>query len=233
MADNIKFSQDFEIIPPQKQRSYPISITEWGLIKKKISAVKDNANFWHTTGSILIGATVITLITSLTLIGDTNKIPLIIWVSATILTGGIGGFAFYFGNQQKETQNKSKEDVIDFMTTIEDRFQNSAQTAEQEASRINFDFLLGRWQNELFNNGKWTLCETFEITNERKYLIDGKLAFNVDNFNYDSKQNQITFTKAINNIKLLNTLVVNNNELLTGKEKEADKEWDISYKKIN
>lgn len=127
MADNIKFSQDFEIIPPQKQRSYPISITEWGLIKKKVLDVKGNANFWHTAGSILIGVAVSALVTSLTLIGDTNKIPLIIWVSATILTGVIGGFAFYFGKEQQQTQNKSKEDVIDFMTTIEDRFQSSLQ----------------------------------------------------------------------------------------------------------
>lgn|GEM_PF-809425 len=131
MTNNIKFSQDYEVIPPQKQRSYPISTIEWSLIKKKIDEIKDNANSWHTTGSILIGATVITFITSLTLIGDANKIPLIIWGSATILTAVIGGFAFYFGKEQLETQNKSKEDVIDFMNTIEERFQNSTSTTAQ------------------------------------------------------------------------------------------------------
>lgn len=135
MADNIKFSQDYEVIPPQKQLSYPILTTEWSLIKKKIEEIKDNTNGWHTIGSILIGATVITLITSLTLIGDTNKVPLIIWGSATILTGVIGGFAFYFGKEQRETQNKSKEDVIDFMKIIEERFKNSLPTATQTTTQ--------------------------------------------------------------------------------------------------
>ena len=128
MADNYKFSQDYELIPPQKQRSYPISTTEWTLIKKKISEVKDGANFWHTIGSILIGAAISTLITALINDFKTEKLLWTCW-AAFFVTGISGSFAFYFGKEQRQTQNKSKEDVIDFMTIIEERFPNSLQAS--------------------------------------------------------------------------------------------------------
>lgn len=124
--DNYKFSQDYELIPPQKQRSYPISTNEWSLIKKKISDVKDGANFWHTLGSILIGAAISTLITALINDFKTEKLLWTCWF-AFFVTGISGALSFYFGNSHRQIQNKSKEDVIDFMTTIEERFQSSLQ----------------------------------------------------------------------------------------------------------
>lgn len=124
--DNYKFSQDYELIPPQKQRSYPISTTEWNLIKKKILEVKDGANFWHTLGSILIGAAISTLITAIINDFKTEKLLWICW-SAVFVTGVSGALAFFFGNAHRQTQNKSKDDVIEFMAIIEERFQSSLQ----------------------------------------------------------------------------------------------------------
>jgi hypothetical protein len=131
MADNYKFSQDYEIIQPQKQRSYPISTTEWVLIKGKISSIQDNANIWHTIGSILIGTAIPALITAL--IGEfkTEKASWICW-GAFLITAICGGFAFFFGREQRKIQNKSKEDVIDFMTTIEERYQDLNKTSAQD-----------------------------------------------------------------------------------------------------
>lgn len=134
MADNYKFSQDYELIPPQKQRLYPISTTEWNLIKKKIGEVKDSANFWHTLGSILIGAAISTLIAALINDFKTEKLLWTCW-AAFCVTGIGGALSFYFGKEQRQTQNKSKEDVIDFMTIIEERFQNSLQTSTQTTTQ--------------------------------------------------------------------------------------------------
>lgn len=126
MADNYKFSQDYELIPPQKQRSYPISTTEWNLIKKRINNIKDDANLWQTVGSILVGTAVPTLITAL--IGDfkNDKSTWICW-TAFWVTAIPGGLAFYFGSQQRKTQNETKEDVLDYMNIIEERFASSLQ----------------------------------------------------------------------------------------------------------
>jgi hypothetical protein len=133
MADNFKFSQDYELIPPQKQKSYPISTTEWGLIKRKVGEIKENTNSWYIIGSILLGTSLPTFITAL--IGDFQS-PKSTWIcwSACLVTGLSGGLAFYFGKEQGEAQAKSKDDVIDFMKTIEDRFQNSVASSGSESN---------------------------------------------------------------------------------------------------
>jgi hypothetical protein len=134
MSDNYKFSQDLEIIPPQKQLSYPISTSEWNIIKKKIGEVKDNSNLWHTLGSILIGAAISTLIAALINDFKTEKLLWTCW-AAFCVTVLVGALSFYFGREQRKIQNKSKEDVIDYMTIIEERFQNSIQTSAQLAEQ--------------------------------------------------------------------------------------------------
>ncbi len=123
MANNYNFSQDYEIIPPQKQRSYPISTTEWNLIKGRIADIQDSANIWHTIGSILIGTAIPTLITALSGDFTTEKASLICW-GAFLITAITGSFAFFFGREQRKVQNKSKDDVINFMITIEERYQD-------------------------------------------------------------------------------------------------------------
>ena len=52
---SFKMSQDYEVVPPQKKRAYPILIEEWEHLKKKIHCISDNANLYHTIGSALIG----------------------------------------------------------------------------------------------------------------------------------------------------------------------------------
>ncbi len=132
--ENYKFSQDYELIPPQKQRSYPISTSEWNLIKKKISEVKDNFNFWQTLGSLLIGAAISTLITVLINDFKSDKNLWICW-GVLLVTAISGSLSYYFGFIYQKIQNKSKDDVIDFMSIIEERFQNSLQTLETQKEK--------------------------------------------------------------------------------------------------
>lgn len=97
--------------------------------------------------------------------------------------------------------------------------------------RIDFGFLVGRWRNE-WKNGH-TGNEMMEITIDRRCFVNGIHKFNIDNFNYNAKQNQITFTKVgeqpNDTIRLFNKLNINNNELLTGTEND----FTIKYTKIN
>jgi hypothetical protein len=133
MEDNYKFSQDYELIAPQKQKSYPISISEWTIIKNKISSIKENAILWHTIGSILIGASISTLITALINDFKTEKLLWTCW-SVFIITAITGGLSFYFGKEQRLIHNQSKVDVLDFMKIVEDRFPNSNSTFKSNDS---------------------------------------------------------------------------------------------------
>lgn len=172
MADNYKFSQNYEIIVPQKQRSYPISTSEWTIIKNKISNIKDRANLWQTLGSILIGASISTLITAL--INDFKTVKLL-WTCwfAFATTGLAGGLAFYFGREQRETQNQSKTDVLDFMKIVEDRFQlTDINQQEQNNKTIQIHSAIYRFEKsfidvtnktrELLSNG----INEIKITND-------------------------------------------------------------------
>jgi len=52
---SFKMSQDYELIPPKKKRAYPILVEEWVHLKTRIKGIRDNANFYHTAGSIIMG----------------------------------------------------------------------------------------------------------------------------------------------------------------------------------
>ncbi len=115
-GNDIKYSQDFELLMPQKQKSYPIPVNEWSVLKRKINNISENANFWHTSGSILIGVAIPSFITALTGFNE-----LIYW-GAFAVTAIAGGLCFYFGVEQRNVQNEKKEDVIEYMGVIEERF---------------------------------------------------------------------------------------------------------------
>lgn len=121
MSDNYKFSQDYEIIPPQRQKVYPISIKEWNNIKQRISEIRDDANLYHTIGSVLLGTALSTLITALISDFTTEKSLWICW-SIFFITGLSGLLSLHFGREQRKVQNRKSEDVIEQMDLIEDRY---------------------------------------------------------------------------------------------------------------
>jgi len=64
---SFKMSQDYELIPLKKQRAYPILIEEWCYLKENITKIGDDANFYHTIGSVLLGVAGSALVAALTL----------------------------------------------------------------------------------------------------------------------------------------------------------------------
>ena len=86
---------------------------------------------------------------------------------------------------------------------------------------ITLNFLVGTWKNEWTINGE-TRSEIFIITNDFHYIINGQHMFNIDNFSYHSRKNEIEFTKTAvqpdDHRKHLNKVTIRNNELLDGSE---------------
>jgi hypothetical protein len=125
---SFKMSQDYELIAPQKKRAYPILVEEWNHLKSKISSITDDANFYHTIGSVLLGIAGSALVAALTLNLPQNTqggmaMPLIlawfIFISAFIC----GGLSLLFGGKQRDIQNSSTQDVIQQMNLIEKRYE--------------------------------------------------------------------------------------------------------------
>lgn len=125
MVNNFTISQDYEVLPPQKQNAYTVSIREWCFLKQKIGAIKSNFNFFHTFGSILIGAAVSTFISAKSGTFPTNEGKLISW-TAFVVTAAVGLLCYYFARSELRVQNQRKEDILEMMKLIEDRYEPEA-----------------------------------------------------------------------------------------------------------
>ncbi len=126
-APEIKMSQDFELIQPKKKMAYPIPIEEWDHIKLKIKNISDNANLYHTIGSILLGVSGSAFVAALTINvpinanSEPNNTIIIAWfvfISAAVC----GILSLHFGKSQRLVQNSNTEDVIEQMELIEKRY---------------------------------------------------------------------------------------------------------------
>ena len=122
-------SQDYELVPPQKKRAYPILIEEWEHLKKKIHSISDNANIYHTIGSALIGVAGSALVVALTFDtqpADNSSTPTSILISWFIFVSALicGGLSLFFGRTQRKVQNSNTNDVIEQMNLIEKRYES-------------------------------------------------------------------------------------------------------------
>lgn len=131
MADepSFKMSQDYELVPPRKQRAYPILVEEWQHLKEKIQQIRDDANFYHTIGSVLLGVAGSALVTALTLDIPkpegitTTPMPLVIAWFVFVAAAACGALSLHFGKSQREVQNSNAKEVVSHMELIEKRYE--------------------------------------------------------------------------------------------------------------
>lgn len=128
MSENSKYSisQDLEILPPKKGKVYPIPVSDWKLIKTKISEITFKINWLTNIGSILIGASLSFLGTNLTADFKTDKMQLVCWT--LFASCFICGLAFIiFGELRRHDNSVKPEQVIRDMTAIESRYESDEQ----------------------------------------------------------------------------------------------------------
>ena len=125
---SFKMSQDYELIPPQKKRAYPILVEEWEYLKRRSGASRDDANLYHTIGSILLGVAGSAFIAAPTLDlpkGHDGQIAMPIIISRFIFGTTIfcGFLSILFGYNQRKFQKASASEVIQQMGLIEKRYE--------------------------------------------------------------------------------------------------------------
>ena len=121
MTNNITVSQWYEIMPPQNQVSYPIRVKEWDLIKCKVRGIKNNSKIWSNIGYSLVWIFIPLLITILSWEIEKDNVRLI-YIFACILAFILLILCLIFSNSKKIDEVNSKENVIELMETIENRF---------------------------------------------------------------------------------------------------------------
>ena len=123
-----KMSQNYEVMPPQKKSAYPILIEDWEHLKSRIRKISDNANFYHTIGSILLGVAGSALIAALTLnIPEVveGEMPLELLVAWFIFASAVasGLLSLHLGGSQRKVQSANVEDVVELMEFIENKYE--------------------------------------------------------------------------------------------------------------
>lgn len=125
---SFKMSQDYELIPPKKKRAYPILVEEWEYLKARILAIRDDANLYHTLGSVLLGVSGSALVAAVTLdlprsSGGQLAMPVIFaWFmfASSLICGGL---SLFFGKAQRQVERASASEVVQQMGLIEKRYE--------------------------------------------------------------------------------------------------------------
>ncbi len=121
--NNFNISQEFEIIPHQKAKAYPIGVKEWEFIKKKIGEINIDVNNFHSIGFLLLGASASCLITIFATEFKTDSSLYLTWAIFGIsLIGGL--LSVYFAADKHKQESAKPNEIINQMELIESRFEN-------------------------------------------------------------------------------------------------------------
>ena len=128
MSDQGTFqvSQGLEVLRPRSGKAYPIPCEEWMHLKTKISKLSSEPWFFHTVGSLLLGAALTTYVSILL---GTFSLPAqqrtldIAWsvVAATTISGL---FCLLFAHKERGAQRERASEVVAQMDLIEKRYEH-------------------------------------------------------------------------------------------------------------
>ncbi len=127
MVEENKFqlSQGYNVLPPKTGRAYPILCEEWDHLKGQVRGIKTSFGIYHTIGSVLVGASITTLISILlgayTAATTSDPKLLIIAWAVTVTTGLVGGVCMYFASESRTNSERQSEEVVRQMELIEKR----------------------------------------------------------------------------------------------------------------
>ena len=124
--DGFQLSQGLTVLSPRSGKAYPIPCDEWKLIKDRISKISTEPWFFHTFGSVLVGAGLSTLIAIILGSFNSSNQP-----NATVIAWGVvvatslsGGLCLLFAHQERATKREQATDVVSQMLLIEQRYEH-------------------------------------------------------------------------------------------------------------
>lgn len=121
--NNFNISQEFEIVPHQKGKAYPIGVNEWEFIKNKIKEINIDVNIFHAIGFLLLGVSASCLITIIATEFQKDSSKYLTWaVCCTSLIGGL--LSVYFARDKHKQESSKPNEIINQMELIVSRFEN-------------------------------------------------------------------------------------------------------------
>lgn len=126
-GNSFEISQNYNVIPPKRGNAYPILCEEWKHLKEQVGNIKTNFKFYHSFGSILLGAGVTTFISILlgvySKINPANPNTITIAWAIAITATFLGVICLFFANESLKLEANQTRDIVKQMELIEKRYQ--------------------------------------------------------------------------------------------------------------
>lgn len=125
MSDaSIKMSQGFEVLKPKSGQALPIPCNEWDVLKQNIKDATTEPWLFHTLGSVMLGASVATVVSILTgaVSNQSSSNTIVVAWSVAVVFGLIGLACLYFAHKERGLHRSKAQNVLMQMTLIESRF---------------------------------------------------------------------------------------------------------------
>lgn len=123
-----QMSQGLEVLRPRSGKAYPIPCEEWELLKQKIGRATTEPWFFHTLGSILLGAGLsafIPIVTNSFVLPAQNYALGVTWVVA-VSASVCGVVCLLFAQKEKAVHRERASDVVAQMQLIEHRYERAS-----------------------------------------------------------------------------------------------------------
>jgi biotin carboxyl carrier protein len=131
MSDsNRKFSfqgfHEYMVLRMQKENAYPIMVSDWDYLKKKVEQIQLLGALWYSIGSALLGIAGTAIVGALTLTEAASKIgrpvEAVCWAigMASLVCGSL---TFCFAHRVGKQSGRSKADVLAEMERLESKFE--------------------------------------------------------------------------------------------------------------
>jgi len=136
MKDQSSFhvTQGLTVMVPRTGKAYPIPCDEWCWIKEKIQRFSSEPWFFHTIGSIFIGAalsTFTTIFLETYAVQNQERTKLIAWgVFAATFVAGF--FCLLFAHKERKSKREQSGDVLAQMGLIEQRYEYPIQSEQEK-----------------------------------------------------------------------------------------------------
>ena len=123
---NLKLSQGYEVLRPRTDKAFPIPCNEWDVLRKQIEELTTEPWFFQTTGSMLLGASLATLIsiwTGAVVVSESTPNALVIAWAVTASCGICGLACLAFAHKERGVFRAKAGNVVTQMSLVEQRFE--------------------------------------------------------------------------------------------------------------
>jgi Na+/melibiose symporter-like transporter len=130
MTDTTTFhvSQGLDILTPRSGEAYPIGCDEWDVLKGRLKTLSSEPWFFHTVGSVLVGAGLSTFVAILlgTFSAAAQQDARVVAWSVVAVTLISGALCLFFAEKERAVQRIRASDIVTQMDLIEKRFERRA-----------------------------------------------------------------------------------------------------------